>query len=541
MKSESYDYRRLPGINPLFSDFLYDFDKVSRFYGDSHLTLDKLKARAQSVREGQRSYPRRRMADLLLEINRRAGASQQTLDNIERLRSPDTVAILTGQQLGLFGGPSYTFHKAATAIRLASLLEQEGIAAVPVFWLPSNDSDLEEVRRTHWFDRNGELFQVELGGHQVPAEQMVGPTSLSGIEACIRILREREIPGQFASEVIDSLQQHYCSGCDFGTAYSRWLADLFSEQGLVLFDALAEGYQEWVSSAFQTVVEKRAQIVEALQQRSQELEEAGYQGQVHCAADETLLFWRDGPQRYKLRYQDGAYQTKLHRQLNGDLEKALREGCRNLGANVLLRPIIQDHLFPTVTYVGGPAEVAYFSQIEAIAGFWDLKMEVFPRAGLTIVDRKAQRFFDKHEIGFKDILQETRLETTRRIVERGESKQVLEEFQALENQFEEHLQRLDQSIRSEDPPVADMLKGAAAKIGHQIERVRDRFVKNHEKRNEALGRHLDYLYSQLLPNGKLQERIINFNQYLALEGPTLVPRLIESVDPFQHRHQVFYV
>ncbi|HSR53034.1 MAG TPA: bacillithiol biosynthesis cysteine-adding enzyme BshC [Acidobacteriota bacterium] len=541
MKTRSLDYRLLPGANPLFLDFLYAPEKVSSFYQDSHLSLEKLKARAQAVRDSDRSYPRQELADILLDVNRRAGASQLTLDNIERLRSPETVAILTGQQLGLFGGPSYTFHKAATAVRLACLLQEQGIQAVPVFWLPSNDSDLEEVRQTHFFDRQGELFEVGLPGKDVPAEQMVGPTSLEGIESCIEELRQKELPGQFASEVVDQLEEQYCSGCDFGSAYARWLARLFADQGLVLFDALAEGYQQLAAPVFRTAVEKRGDIVEALRQRALDLEKAGYAAQVHCGQEETLLFWRQGQQRFKIRYEDGVFQSKDGRQFNDDLRESLDTGCRQLGANVLLRPILQDHLFPTVTYVGGPSEVAYYSQIQAIAPFWDLEMAVFPRMSLTVVDRKAQRFFDKHGLDFENILQDSRLKATRKILEKGESKRVLDQFEELESRLRERLQALDEAIRAEDPPVADMLRGAGAKMEHQIERVRGRFVKNHEKRNEALGRHLDYLYSQLLPKGKPQERLINFNQYLALEGPTLVPRLIRSVDPFSHKHQVVFV
>ncbi|MEE8587271.1 MAG: bacillithiol biosynthesis cysteine-adding enzyme BshC [Acidobacteriota bacterium] len=542
-KVDYLDYRRLSGQSSLFSDFLYNFEKVSRFYTDAHLSLDRLRQRARQVLEGGREYPRDQLAPILEAFNRQAGAGDKTFAQIEKLRSPETVAVVTGQQLGLFGGPSYCVYKAATVVKVAQVLEKEGIPAVPVFWMPSDDSDFEEVRSSSWLNSQCKQFQVEFPAHPASA-RMVGRTSLQGIESCLEELRRQGLPGQFSSSMLENLAECYSPERDFRLGFGSWLSALFRHQGLILFDALSPGYKQLVRPVFENALQRREDILASLKQRRQELIAAGHFAQVHVDEGETLMFWMDGDKRYKLRYEDGRYQVKgdSGRSFSlGDVQALLQDCPDCIGPNVLLRPIVQDHLFPTAVYVGGPAEISYFSQISAISGYWGIEPAVFPRTGLTVVDRKAQRLLKRYDLSLCGLLESSRLEVTRRIVDSGESARILEGFDRLESEVERRLEALQPLIRAEDPPLADMLQGSGQKIVHQIKKVHDRFVKNHENRNTHLSGHLDYLYSNLLPNSKPQERVLNFNQFLALEGEGFIGTLLESIDPFAHGHHVLWV
>ena len=153
-------FTEIPRTSRLFNDFLYDYEKVARFYTDRGRTISPLAEHARLV--GAQEFDRERVADALERINRRAGSPDLTFEHIEMLRRPGSVAIVTGQQAGLFTGPLYTIHKALTVIKLAACLREQGIEAVPVFWIASEDHDYEEVNHTRLVDRDGHLTQCAI-------------------------------------------------------------------------------------------------------------------------------------------------------------------------------------------------------------------------------------------------------------------------------------------------------------------------------------------------------------------------------------------
>lgn len=537
MNIDFLDYRTLPGQNPLFLDYLYRLDAVKDYYGDAHQSLENLVARCRDLLAQGRDYPRSEMARILSAFNRQAGSGEKALANIERLKAPDSVAIVTGQQLGLFGGPAFCFYKAATAVRLAQLLEQEGIPAVPVFWLPSDDSDFDEVRSSYWLDQGGNRLAVEFSQGGFPSERMVGTIDTAQAPALLDGLKDKGL-GPFAEEALERLAQTYRPGSDFRGCFARWLAEIFRDFGLVLFDSLSPGYKPLAQEAFRVARQDRKEIVEALLRRNCELEMSGYRPQVRSDDNETLLFWVNGQCRYKLVFREGVYRAKS--EIIG--EPSCLEDCPDrLGPNVLLRPIVQDHLFPTAAYVGGPSEIAYFSQVSAIAHRWGIRPVVVPRAGVTVIDRKAQRYMRQHQLEFGDLAAGSRLDINRRLAQGGSSGDVLSRFESWKTEVERRGAELDALMGEEDPQAAGMLRNALPKMLYQLNKVQERYVKNHEKRNEALGRHLDYLYSRLLPEASLQERAVNFNQLLAQEGDGLIREIIESIDPFARAHQLIYL
>src|SRR6185295_10972520 len=162
----------IPRITRLFNDFLYDYDKVARFYINCGRTVSPLAEHARQV--GAREFDRKQVPDALERINRSAGSSELTFKHIDMLRKPGSVAIVTGQQAGLFTGPLYTIHKALTVIKLAACLREQGVEAVPVFWVASEDHDYKEVNHTKTLDREGQLKTVRYEASDLPKDAPVG-------------------------------------------------------------------------------------------------------------------------------------------------------------------------------------------------------------------------------------------------------------------------------------------------------------------------------------------------------------------------------
>jgi uncharacterized protein YllA (UPF0747 family) len=191
--------------------------------------------------------------------------------------------------------------------------------------------------------------------------------------------------------------------------------------------------------------------------------------------------------------------------------------------------------------VGGPAEVAYFSQIGAISPYWKIQCCVFPRAGVTVVDRKSQRLLKKHSLDLVELLTLGASRITQRVARTGASKHVLDEFDRISEVVRESLTRLQGDIVRVDPSLGKMVPRAWKRVFYQMGRVEKRFLENYRIRDRVAGRHLDYLHTRLHPEEKLQERVVNFNQFLMEEGPGFIDALLENIDPFRRGHQVIHV
>lgn len=542
MNVQCVDYRNLPNQNPCFLKFLYDYDQVAPWYPPVHLSLDHLKERANRVQALPPPYPREHLAALLEKMN--PGAQGPARDSLKKLLSPETVVVVTGQQVGLFGGPSLSVYKAATAVRLAQMLEAEGYPAVPIFWLPSDDSDFLEIRSTFLFGSERRLSQIRYASADKNTGWMVGTIPLAEIQTCLSALLDAGIPGEFSQWVIDLLRDTYRPERTFREAFQEWMSRLFEDSGLIFFDPLQGGYKAKLTSVFSRAVSRRDVILKLLARRADEIRHKGLSVQVQMENSETLLFWIEKNRRFKLEWEGEAYRTKGSDPAEfspRELADTLWEKPYKVSPNVLLRPIVQDHLFPTVAYVGGPSEIAYFSQVEAISGIWNKEVAVFPRASLTIVDRKAQRWLTRYGLKVSDFFSISRLEMLDKILHRVGAAEILERFDRVTREFKGKLESLEDAIRGNDPVVSQMLNVAERKISYQLGRVRNRFLINSSEREIHLTRHLDYLRDHLYPEGQLQERRINFNQFLSLEGRTLVNRLVDNMQPFCRAHQILYV
>ncbi len=544
MKAEYLDYREIPGQNPIFLRYLHEFESVAAWYPAGPPEPGLLRRRADEILRSGRAYPREALAVSLERFNRAVGAGERTLENIRKLRDTSTVAIVTGQQIGLFGGPALAVHKALTVVSLARQLSEDGVQAIPVFWLASDDSDYDEIAAARLLSEDGELLTVL---HSKPAEngnRMVGSIPITGVSKLFDRLDAKVVRGDFRRVVLAGLRESYAEGRSLSQAFGAWMASLFKAQGLVLFDAFSAGVKQQLAGAYEIAVRNRDQLVEALKQRSNELQQAGLTPQVQITNEETLLFLFDGKRRLKLSSVDGGYQANEEgaRQIRPEELVALsRRNPESLGPNVLFRPILQDLLFPTVAYVAGPAETAYFAQISAIAPFWQVTPAVLPRVGITLVDAKAQRLFAKYRIGIRDLLGSTPEQTLRRLAKDTAAGDLIRKFEGLEADVEKQAGQIGEELAPMDAGIAQLLKNSEAKMLYQVRKVRDRFIRNYALHSSNLARHIGFLHNSLYPEQALQERVINFNHFLILQGPTAIDQILQSIQPFCKEHQILYV
>ncbi len=545
MKVECIDYRDLPGQNPLFLDYLYDFGRVSGFYRPLPETSEQWRARADAVLELEH-FPRQRLIVLLEQYNRDLGVSGAAVDNLELLSDPSTVAVVTGQQVGLLGGPCYTAYKAATAVDLARRLRGWGIPAVPVFWLAADDSDFDEVCSTQFVDGEGQLFSVRHPDVRSRDQQMAGTTPIAEWDFWLGPVTGALESGLPSERIREGLLNAYAPHRTFREAFARWISSVFRDEGLILFDPLIEGYRSGLLRLFETAISRRADLVRASLECRSRLRQEGFEPQVMVDESETFLFLIEDEARYKLEASGGEYRVKERpgiRYTPEALLQALSSGDVKLAPNVLLRPLVQDYLFPTVAAVGGPAEVAYFAQVDAIASAFGSEPLVYPRSAFTIVDRKSRRLLEKYQLPVARFLQMSEYELAELLL-RGNGRQpVLEKLEELRDSMTGGLRLIYDGPLSEslENPEIDMTRKAESRIRYQIDRVKDRFVANRAQRDTVVRGHLSHLTHHLTPRQKLQERSINFNYFLNEGGPGFIGELIRAVGSECFAHKVLYL
>ncbi len=544
MTEQAISFGNIPKTSRLYKDFLYDFARVApRFYEPEGRDLASLVARAPRVLA--QSFARDAVADVLKEQNLNAGAGEATLANLERLRQNDAVVVITGQQAGMFGGPLYTVFKALTALKLAEQLRAEGVNAVPMFWIAAEDHDFQEVNHTRLVNREGQLTTVTYTACSPKEGKPVGHVVLcdeiaQNIDELIAALPDSEFIPQLKADLTEAYQP----GTDFGAAFGKLMMRWLGRFGVVLINPLDDRLKHISGEIYLNAMTHQSQFADTLVKESAALEAAGYHAQVYTSAEAVPLFMMDEGRRTAMtRQADGRFHLKGNgKSFAADELLDTVKRCPNcFSPNVTLRPIVQDFLLPTLAYIGGPAEIAYFAQLRPNYALLNrVPPVVLPRASFSLIERRQTKTFEKYHLTFNDLFNGLE-ETMKKIVEHGPDATTIGAFDDTEKLIDEQLEKLRASLAAVDLSLADALKGGREKIVYQLTNLRTRFVNNRSKRDETMNQHIERLFAVLYPNKGLQERELNFAYFLARYGYDVIDQIYAATEPGSGEHKLIYL
>jgi bacillithiol biosynthesis cysteine-adding enzyme BshC len=544
LRVERLPFRRVPGQSRLFLEYLEDPTALQHFYPEAVRSHPELSARRARVLEAYQT-DRNALADALAESNKRWNASAETFANIERLRSKDSVAVVTGQQTGLYTGPLYTLYKALSAVKLAACLTARGTEAVPVFWMATEDHDWEEVRAAQVIACDGRLASVGVpGGLHKEGEQVGGVTLDASVEEASKRLFELMPSSEFLPDLEALVRAAYAPGRRVGEAFARMLAALTGKYGLVLLDPTDAPLKHLAAPLYSEAARRGAEIAAATDARSRELEREGYHAQVHTSPDSFPLFLiDDGARRALARTKEGLYRAKgtAHEWTVEELAALALEQPERFSPNVTLRAVVQDYLLPTIAYFGGAAEVAYFAQTaESYRVLGRPATPVLHRASLTIVERRTGRTLERYGLRLEDFFGGLD-PVIARVVEGHLGAEVAGAFDETDADVARALDALRVKLRDFDPTLADALDGGRRKMAHQLEGLRARFHRAQMSRDRAVLRQLERASTALYPEKSLQERHVNVTSLLARHGRYLVEWIHDAIDLSTNDHQVVYL
>src|SRR3954451_1368489 len=496
VSSDCIPYSAIPHTTKLFSDFLFEHEKVKQFFvrpmGPEWLADE---ARLVKYDDSQRA----KGADILERQNRAWGASEQTLENLKRFRQ-GAVAIVTGQQVGLFGGPLYSLLKAASVLRNARDLSEQGIEAVPIFWLATEDHDLLEVNHSVLPASAGELRTL-VSASRGKANAPVGTVQFS--DEINQVTRNAaELLDE--SEVSDFLVESYRAGETYGSAFARLFTKIFADHGLILLDPLDSQLHQLAVPILRAAAENAVEIDKALLARGKELRDAGYHEQVKVTPESTLLFSIANGERKVIHLANGGFMIGAEKISHDELLRRIDERPEDFSPNVLLRPVVQDYLLPTVTYFGGAAELAYFAQVAVVyERLLGRVTPIQPRFGATLVDKRMQRLLARYKLDLPDLFRGSE-NLRERLASQVLPPQMHEDFEEANAAVESAMKDIRASLQQLDKTLIDASERAERKMKYQLTRLHGRAARAELRRNSQLSRDADELLAGLFPHKMLQ-------------------------------------
>jgi len=512
MDCRALAFRQLPHQPKLFLEYLNHFENVKSFYVHPPAMPAVTRVARKVDYPGQR---RAEVTSILRKQNIAFGAGAETLSNLDRLEK-GAVAVVSGQQVGLFSGPAYSIYKGLMAVQIAGELTRGGISAVPVFWMATEDHDLDEVRHATWFDQ-GRLVRFEL---QAVAEtgRPVGRIPLGAqIEPLVQEAAEL-LANQGSDLLAQYLIESYGPEETYGSAFGKLFARLFAQQGLILMDPLDIGLHKVAAPLYQHALADRDVLNEKLLQRGKDLDRAGFAAQVKVTARSTLLFRMHEGERQVVTASAGKFQAGEKTWARDELVHMTHTKPETLSPNALFRPVVQDYLLPTAAYIAGPAEISYFAQSEVVYRHLLGRMPVIlPRAGFTLVDAKAKKLLRRYGLTVEDVWAGSQ-GLRHKMEGRSVPSSLSRAFDRDQKQIAKMLGKLGKKIEKLDPTLKGTVERSRKRIEFHIEKLRRKAGRAQDQKAGLIAEHERYLESLLYPHKAVQERELCLLPFLARWG-----------------------
>lgn len=529
--------------NRFANDYLYDFAKVQEFFAYNPYQPQSFVERYAYLQQ-TRFENRAALTGVLAQYNLAMGAGPATMRNIELLKNSEAAVIVTGQQAGILGGPLYSVYKAITAVQLAKQWsERLQRPVVPVFWIASEDHDFVEVNDLHVLDKGGRPVRVKLD-FEPAGKYSVGDIQLpAGISSLFDELTALMPETEFKSELLDFLASSAAQSGNFADWFGRiilhWLGDL----GLILINPLDVQLRRLEKEFFKAAIESFPEVNRKLEQKAELLALKGYGAAIEKDADTVNLFVYKNKERLALSGDGDTFylrgsEDNLSRK---ELLQLAEDEPQSFSPNVVLRPLSQDILLPTLAYVAGPGEISYYSQYFEIYRLFGLQMPIiYPRANLTLIEGSVEKCMKKYDVSLEDVLYQAE-HVRAQYLEAQDKVGIAQVFEDLSRQVAAAYEEAVAKITSIDQTLAKLGEENMERVLAQVEWLKSKTLQTHRKANDVFVRQFGKMCNGLAPNGHLQERFLGSVYFAAKYGQNFFQQLAEVPLVDTTYHKVIYL
>ena len=551
------EYSKLPNFNSLFLDYISGdeekYKKLKPFFNSYFKeNEDFFKVIDDKIHNynTNRYFDKNALIDILKRQNMSFGGSEKTVSNIELLKKEDTFAVVTGQQVGLYTGNLYTILKTITTIKLADNLNERfpQFKFVPVFWLESEDHDLEESNHINLVNRENELvrlgFETESQDEDDTSKKSMKPVGNikfdNLIEGINQQLKDALISTDFRDKIVEKISSFYHEGNDFKTAFAQFMNWIFGEYGVVFVDPSENEIKKLLTPVFEKELTTSPRLCEAVINTSAELEK-NYDLQVKPKVI-NLFFLHNGNRLLIEPRENNRYALRNSKRRFGqeELLNILFENPELFSPNVVLRPICQDYLLPTVAYVGGPSEISYFAQLKPAYAHYDITMPViYPRASVSILEAKISKFMHNYDVSFEEIFNHKALVT--KVVNKLSEVKIDDEISKAQDEFNKVFYDLKNMTAKVDQTLLNAVESMKEKLNQNIEMFKGKLINAQAKKSDTTTSQIEKVTNNIYPGSNLQERVINITYFLNKYDTAFIKRLFDEIDINNFNHQVIEV
>lgn len=537
----------LPATNRFASGYLKQEPEIMRYfdykYGDPAHDQERL------VELQNRIFPRERLVKHIGEFMDRFPSSPEVLKSLEKLVDPKSTVVIGGQQAGLLTGPLYSIHKVISIIKLAEEKETElNIPVVPVFWIAGEDHDYPEVNHVYIPSEQSLTKKVYPG--KALQKKMVSDISLKQ-DICLGWAKEViESLGEaeYTQEIHDFVHSAIRQSENFVDFFAFIIMELFKEKGLLIVDSGNAELRKMEKDIFHSQIENHKAISSALMNQQSEIAKQGFKLAIEASPNSANIFYYEDKynERLLLEFHE---ENKLFMSKNKSISFSISELLQiandfpeRLSNNVVTRPLMQESLFPTLAFIAGPGEIAYWAELKEVFEVFKMKMPpIVPRLNLTILERSVESDIDDLQLTIEEVL----LTGTARAVDdffaSVKDAEIEEQFKQMKEQVSKQYQVIEQKLMNLDRGLLPLLNKNESKLIEQIDFMKLKIESSIQQKHAKTFQKFNRIENSLRPNGVPQERFWNIFYFLNKYGFTFIEELMNLPLEFNGLHKVIKI
>ncbi|MCL5772084.1 MAG: bacillithiol biosynthesis cysteine-adding enzyme BshC [Actinobacteria bacterium] len=541
--------------NKLYYDYIFNFEKLKDFYTYDYRLNDSYINRISYIKNSYDHKFREIISNSLLEYNKSINCSNKTIENIKLLKNEDTLVVIAGQQPAIFTGAIFSIYKIITVLNLADYLKKSlNLNIIPLFWNASDDNDLPEVKSIKISESQFEKISLDV------------PEYLSGFSYSKIILPIDEIENvsrkmiyslpetdfkkeinKFIEEIIINLRtDKRKSGISISKFYSLIIAKMFKNYGLVIFDPEIQEIKKLFIKLINFDLDNFNKINSLVEFNGNELISEGYHAQLKLIKNNLDFFLNteNGREKIKSKSEDKnififekSVKTEKNELDKNKLRDIIFKNITDVGLNVVLRPLFQDFILPNIATVCGPGEISYYAQLKDVYTLFGSELPVlYPRMSATLIENKVRKAFLKLNLSYDEI-EDNQDNLANKIFQNiaGFNYQIY--LENMEKELYAVLQKYVEEIKNHGFDASEAFGRINQNLKKEVEVLGKKIINEYKRKNSFIVETISKIYNNILPDGKLQERVINIFEYINKYGFDLIDNIYLTFKIFDFSHK----
>ncbi|MEH6905077.1 bacillithiol biosynthesis cysteine-adding enzyme BshC [Neobacillus drentensis] len=534
----------LPATNRFASNYLEQSPEIQSFF---HYRYNEFTDDDKRVSElSNRSFPRVEVAEHIESFMKRFPSSEAVIKSIDKLKTNNSLVVIGGQQAGILTGPLYSIHKVISIIKLAEQKEKQlGIPVVPVFWIAGEDHDFQEVN--HVFVPVNQKADKWTYPERVVKKKMVSDIQLNQ-EVCLTWMQnliENFGETEHTNKLLEFAKEQVSISATFVDFFANIIMELFKDYGLLIVDSGNKEFRQLQKEFFKSQIFQHEAITDKLLEQQRKIEKSGFPITIEASEENANLFYYDQNmgERILLEYDRGKDRfvgksgslafTREH------LVVLAEENPAYLSNNVVTRPLMQEWLFPTIAFIAGPGEIAYWAELKLVFEHFDIKMPpIVPRLNITILDRSVETDVAELHLNLADVLSGGTEKGRHQFLESIKDKEVESLFSITKDQLVKQYRQLEAKTLELDRGLLPLLKKNESYLIKEIEFLEKKLDESVRLKHDNIIKKYARVDLALRPDGFPQERVWNIFYYLNQYGLNIINDLMTGSFEFDGRHKV---